>query len=388
MPAVVIVGAGVVGTSIAFHLARSGCRDVLVQEKHYIGSGSTERCPGGIRQQFATEPNIRLSLESVRFFERFEEETGQAADFRQHGYLMLATSQATLSSLRQNVNIQRRLGIDVGLLEPEQVSKMVPGLNIKDVAGAAFCDTDGYADPYSVVSGFASVAKRLGVRIQEETEVIGIDIAGEQVDGVHTTKGSVAAPAVVIAAGPWSGIVARKAGIDVPMRPSRRHIFFTESVFSQKGRFGELARLRLPMVVDYDTGFWFRREGLCIIFGMRNPEESEGFSLKVDWDFFTDTLAETACHRLPFLRDAGIGRGQAGLHSDTPDNMAIIGEVPGVSGLFLACGFSGHGFMHAPAVGRLVSDLILERNGAVAEATPFRIDRFRREISTAETAFI
>ena len=165
MPGVIIIGAGVIGTSIGYHLARMGCNDVLILEKDYIGSGSTEKCAGGIRQQFSTEANIKLSIESVRFFENFEEETGQVADFRQCGYLMLATTEEDLATLEKNVVLQQQLGVEVGLLTPPEIARMVPGLNMEDVLGATFCQRDGYADPYSVVNGFASAAKRLGVKI-------------------------------------------------------------------------------------------------------------------------------------------------------------------------------------------------------------------------------
>jgi len=388
MPDVIIVGAGVIGTSIAYHLAKNGCRDVVVLEKDYIGSGSTEKCPGGIRQQFATEANIRLSTESVRFFESFEEETGYTADFRQHGYLILATSEAELATFRDNVELQRELGLEVGLLSPGEVGELVPGLNLDDIVGASFCATDGYADPYSVVSGFTSAARRLGVKIHEETEVSSIKLAKGRVKGVQTTKGDFAAAVVVNAAGPYAGIIAGMAGVDIPLQPSRRHIFITEPEFNRNAPLDGLDRSELPMVVDFHNGFWFRREGACLIFGMRNPDEPGGFVTSVDWDFFSGTLAKTACHRLPALYNTGIARGQAGLHSDTPDNNAILGEAPGAAGLFLACGFSGHGFMHAPAVGRLIADLIMKREPALKEVVPFRLDRFQHPVQGKETVFI
>lgn len=387
MPDVIIIGAGVIGTSIAYHLAKSGCRDVVVLEKDYIGSGSTEKCPGGIRQQFSTETNIRLSMESVKFFEHFEEETEHAADFRQQGYLMLATSKDELNTFHQNVDLQRKLGLKVYLLSPSEIRNLVPSLNVEDILGATFCPTDGYADPYSVVSGFASTAKRLGVKVHEETEVTGIELTDDQVNGVSTTRGQFEAPVVVNAAGPYAGIVGRMVGLDIPIRPSRRHIFITEPLFSRPNRLESLNQANLPMVVDFYNGFWFRREGPCLLFGMRNPDEPEGFSTSVDWHFFTDTLAQVACHRLPYLSDIGIMRAQAGLHSDTPDYMAILGETPTIHGLYLACGFSGHGFMHSPAVGRLTADLILGR-APLSNTWSLGLDRFRHEVEPRESAFI
>ena len=388
MPDVVVIGAGVIGVSIAYYLAKNGCCDVVVLEKDYIGSGSTEKCPGGIRQQFATEANIRLSMESVRFFESFEEETGFTADFRQYGYLILATSETELATFRDNIELQRKLGLEVDLLSSGEVGELVPGLNLDDIVGASFCASDGYADPYSVVSGFTSAARRLGVKIHEEAEVTGIEVAKGRVKGVHTTRDNFATTVAVNAAGPYAGTIARMAGVDIPLQPSRRHIFITEPEFNQNGPLDGLDRSDLPMVVDFHNGFWFRREGACLIFGMRNPDESGGLVTSVDWDFFSGALSKAACHRLPALYNTGIARGQAGLHSDTPDNNAILGETPGVAGLFLACGFSGHGFMHAPAVGRLIADLIMRKESALKEVVPFRLDRFRHPVQVKETAFI
>ena len=387
MPDVIIIGAGVVGTSIAYHLAKRGCREVIVLEKDYIGSGSTEKCPGGIRQQFSTETNIALSMESVKFFEHFEEETGHPADFRQHGYLMLATSEDELATFRWNAHLQRKLGVEVYLLSPPEIQELVPGINTEDVPGATFCPTDGYADPYSVVSGFAYAAKKLGVKIHEETEVTGIELIHNNVKGVLTAKGRFEAPVIVNAAGAHARIVGSMAGLDIPIHPSRRHVFITEPLLNSPGRFESLKRRNLPMVVDFHNGFWFRREGSCLLFGMRNPDEPEGFSTSVDWQFLSGALAEAACHRLPFFTDVGIMRGQAGLHADTPDYMAILGETPEAYGLYLACGFSGHGFMHSPAVGRLMADLILGQD-LLLDISSLAPDRFQRQLRPTESAFI
>ncbi len=384
---VVVIGGGVVGISIAYHLAKRGCGDVVVVERKYLGSGSTEKCPGGIRQQFASEVNVRLSAESVRFFERFEEETGHAADFRQYGYLILATSREDMAAFGENVRLQRRLGVDVELLPPDDVAAMVPGIECADVLGATFSPRDGFADPYSVVAGFASAARRLGVKVLEDTEVTAIELRAGKVDGVATSRGRLATPVVINAAGPWAAAVGRMAGVDIPIRPSPRHVFITGPVLNRPGPFWGLADRRLPMAIDFATGFWFRREGPSLIFGMRNPAEPEGFSVDIDWDFFTEGLAPVACRRLPALREIGIDRAQAGLHSDTPDRNAILGEAGEADGLFLACGFSGHGFMHSPAVGRLMTDLILD-GAASPDVTALRPERFGEGETGGEAAFI
>jgi len=385
---VIIIGAGVIGTSIAFHLAKSGCTDVAVLEKNYIGSGSTEKCAGGIRQQFSLEANIRLSMESVQFFNRFESETGHAADFRQNGYLLLATTEAELGIFRTNVELQRKLGLDVILLSGKEVSEFIPQLRTEDILGAAFCPGDGYADPYSVVTGFASAAKSLGVIIHEETEVTGINLEGDRISRVRTTAGDFTTPVVVNATGPYAGEIGGMVNLDIPVRPSKRHIFVTEPVNERAEFAGDPNWPKLPMVVDFHSGFWFRREGPCLIFGMRNPEERESFDTEVDWSFFTSAVAPEACHRLPCLADTGVMRAQAGLHSDTPDGIAIIDKAPGMEGLYLACGFSGHGFMHAPAVGRLMAEMILEKPASLPGMEIFSFDRFKKPIQQKEQVFI
>jgi len=374
---VIIIGAGVIGCSIAYHLAKMGCHDVTVLERNFIGSGSTERCAGGIRQQFSTEANIRLSVESVRFFEHFEEEIGHPADFRQNGYLILATNEEELEIFRQSVALQRSLEVKTELLSPQEARKIVPRLNIKDVLGATYCPADGYADPYSVVQGFASAAKKLGVKIFQEAGVTGIGRTG-RIWCVTSSRGRLQSPTVVIAAGAWTGQIGKMVGVDIPVHHSRRHIFVTTPL-------QEIAK-NAPMVVEFSNGFWFRREGSGLIFGMRNPEEPESFDTGVDWGFLP-TIAEVASHRLPFLRDIGVGRAQAGLHEDTPDANAIIGKVPGMEGLYLACGFSGHGFMHSPAVGRMVASLVLEKSPA-SEFLPFALERFKAGAYQKEQCFI
>ena len=385
---VIIIGGGVIGTSIAYHLTKAGCRDIIVLEKNYIGSGSTEKCPGGIRQQFSSEINIRLSMESIEFFKHFEEKTGHSADFHQDGYLILAITEQELKAFRQNVDLQRRIGVEVYPLSPGEAKKILPPLNIEDVLGATYCSTDGYADPYSVVQGFASAARSLGARILEDVEVGGLEIKGGKVRRVLTTKGEFEAPVVINAAGPYAAQIGKMADVDIPIRPSRRHVFVTEPLPDQLNKPNKLGGRNHPMVIDFSNGFWFRREGPALIFGMSNPDEAEGFDTSVDWDFLANSLAEVACHRLPLLGDIGITRGQAGLHSDTPDYHAILGKAPEMEGFYLACGFSGHGFMHSPAVGRLMSELILEERTPSPDIRPLRVERFQEQLFQKEQVFI
>ncbi len=376
MADIAIIGAGVIGCSIAFHLAKLGSWDIIVLEKDDIGSGSTGKCAGGIRQQFSTEANIRLSMESVRFFENFEEITGYPADFRQNGYLMLAITEEEVEVFKQNVALQRKLGVDVSLLTPQEVKGLVPALSTDGVLAASYCPSDGYADPYSVVQGFARASREMGVRFRRETEVLAIERKG-QLWEIRTTQGGFHCPILVIAAGAYSGILGKIFGLDIPLRPHRRHLFITAPC--------DQVPKDSPLVVEFRTGFWFRREGRCLIFGMRNPDEPEGLDTTIDWGFLP-AIGIVAQKRLPLLNGLSITSAQAGLHDDTPDSNAIIGRVPGLENLYLVCGFSGHGFMHSPAAGRMVADLIAGKEDP--DLAFFAPQRFKAGTAVSENCFI
>lgn len=350
---VVIIGAGIIGVSIAYHLAKFGCHDVIVIEKDRIGFGSTAKSGGGIRQQFSTEVNIRLSLESIEFFEHFEEETGHTADFRQCGYLYLFTTEDDLQVSRRNATLQRKLGgYKVDFLSPKEAKELVPELNIEDVIGASYCPTDGIADPYSVVQGFASSARRLGVRIYQDTEAIGIKMVRGRVREVLLNDGQLEAPIVVNAGGPFAKQIGKMVGLDIPIKPYRRNSFYTAPT--------DKIRKDAPFIADYTTGFGIERHSETLRFGMQNPNAPESMDTTVDWDRLPIIL-EAGVRRFPFLADIGIMKGEAGLRSDTPDKSAILGETCEVGGLYLACGFSGHGVMHSPAVGRIMAECIMGR---------------------------
>jgi len=376
---VVIIGGGVVGTSTAYQLAKRGCRDVVVLERDLIASGSTGKCAGGIRQQFSSESNIKISMESVRFFERFSEEMEAEIDFRQYGYLFLATTEADWEDFQANVSLQRSLGLEVDLLSAAEIREIAPYLCLDDVIGGTFCPTDGYADPHSVAMGFAKEARRLGTRIYERTEALGIKTRGGRVEGVVTDKGEIAAPVVVNAAGPWAAQVGRMAGVELPIKPYRRQIFVTAP-------FEEMPQ-RLPMVIDFAPSLYFRREGPGILMGMSDKEEPPSFNTNVGWDFLT-RVVEKAMHRAPVLEKAGFMDGWAGLYEITPDDNPIIGgDIGGVEGFYCAGGFSGHGFMQSPAVGRILADLIT--GGEVdIDLSPFALERFEAGVVEGERRVI
>lgn len=353
-PDVVIVGAGIVGCSIAYHLTEAGCKNVLVIERETRqGLGSTGKSMGGVRAQFATEVNIRMSMYSIPFFARFEEETGTPSGYKPHGYLFVATSERHLEYLRGNHERQVALGLhSVEMLGQDDVRRIVPQLRSDDIVGGSFCATDGFVDPYSVMMGFITRAMERGAALWRGVDVTGITVKAARVAGVETTNGPVAASTVVNAAGPWARALASTAGLELPIEPLRRMLVPTEP-------FAGLPE-RLPMVVDMSTGLHFRPEGLGLLMAWNDPDQTPGFNTDFDPEFVEKILTR-AVNRVPVFVDLEVNprRGWAGLYEMSPDHHAILGEARQVSGFYCANGFSGHGVMHSPATGRIMSDLIL-----------------------------
>jgi sarcosine oxidase subunit beta len=380
---VVIIGGGIVGSSVAYHLAEANCTDVLVIEKErQQGMGSTGKSTGGVRAQFATAINIQMSLYSIDVFSRFEEITGHTSGYKAHGYLFVATDQRHLDSLEANRRRQEKHGVtNVETVTREDVLKIIPQLMADDVLGGSFCQTDGFVDPYSVMTGFSKRAKARGVRVWLETEVTAIEVEHGRVSGVMTSRGRVATRTVVNAAGPWASLVARMAGVDIPVVPLKRQIIKTEA-------FDKLPP-RLPMVIDMSNGFHFRREGESVLMAWPDPDETFGFRTDFDYDFIEKVLPR-AVRRVPVLADAEVNprRCWAGMYEVTPDHHAIIGPAPGVEGLFLVNGFSGHGVMHSPASGRIASELILDGESRFLDASALGVERFAGGRLLEETAVL
>lgn len=371
------------GASAAYHLTRLGIRDVvLVEREALLGAGSTGRNAGGVRHQFSTRVNIALSIESIRFLERFETELGHPIDFHQHGYLFLLSSSASMAAFERNVALQRSMGVEVSWLEPSDAARLAPGLNVDGIVAATFCGRDGIADPHGVTMGFARAAQARGAQIRRACEVTAIGRAAGRVSGVETTQGAIDAPVVVNAAGPWAGRVAALAGVDLPIQPVRRHIFIAQAPPS--GRW-IVPQTRI-MVIDFDTTFYFHREGAGVLFGMADPREAPGFDVTVRWDFLNE-VTRVAVARLPALADASIAHAWAGLYEMTPDAMPIIGPSPELSGFFTIAGFSGHGFQHSPAAGRILADLIAGRDPGL-DVAPFSAGRFRAGTMQPETSVV
>jgi sarcosine oxidase subunit beta len=372
------------GASVAYHLARRGITDVvLIEREPLLATGSTGRNAGGVRHQFSHEANVRLSIESIRLFEHFGEIVGAAIDFHQDGYLFLLSSERSVAEFRASADMQRRLGVEVDWLAPDVVCEIAPGLDTGGVLAATFCARDGLADPNSVTTGFARAAQSAGVEICRDTEATGIEVRAGRVAAVNTTRGRIATPIAVNAAGPWASGIGTLAGIDVPIRPLRRHIFIAQP----PGKNGWM-RLRADgsceraapetrvLVIDFETSFYFHREGGNLLFGMGDPNEPFGFDTTVRWDLLPDVV-EVATRRLPVLADSAVSHAWAGLYEMTPDGMPIIGPVAALPGFFMIAGFSGHGFQHSPAAGRVLADLIAGEEPQF-DLTPFELERFRR----------
>jgi sarcosine oxidase subunit beta len=363
---IVIIGAGIIGCSLAYHLILQGASRVVVLEKDLICSGSTGKSAGGIRQQFATELNIRLSLESIKMFHRMPEELGVDPGFRQVGYVFMASTPAELSLFRTNAELQQRFGIPVQIISTDEIHRLVPYVRLDDILGAAYCPTDGYAAPYEVTMGYAAMARRRGVAIREQCAVTRVLRGGNGVFGVETATGPIHAPVVVNAAGPSAGLVGQMAGMDVPVKPYRRQIFTTLPVpeFSSEP----------PLMIDYHRNWYFRGElGGCLFSGPKDEEST--FNTNVDWEHVAESV-ERAVGRVPILAEAEIHRGWAGLYEISPDNNAILGAVPDLPGFFVAGGHSGHGFMHGPITGKLMAELILSGHPSL-DISPLSIERFR-----------
>jgi sarcosine oxidase subunit beta len=338
---------------------------VVVIDRGRIGQGATAACAGGIRAQFSTEINIRIGMEAKRVLARFVEETGQSADFRPVGYLFLLTTEDERRHFHAGVQLQHRLGLeDVVELDPAEARTMVVGLETDDLCGATFCPSDGLAGPNEVTYGFANAARRLSAVILEDTPVEGFLTSGGTVSGVRTAADEIECADTIICAGPWSAPVGAMLGLRLPIVPSRRQVFNTEP-------FTGIQRTS-PMTIDFHTSFYFHPEGEGVLFGMSDPTTPPGDDTRVDWSFL-DRITAVAQRRWPPLLDARVKTAWAGLYENTPDFQPLIGPLQ--PGLWIASGFSGHGFMMAPVVGRWLADWIT--GGApLTDLQAFAPDRF------------
>ncbi len=364
---VVIIGGGIIGVSIAYYLARKGVQEVLLLERGIIGEGSTAKCVGGIRTQFSTEINVQFSLLSRKIIAGFQDEFGIDPEFQQIGYLFLASDEEQWRILNANKRLMRRFDLEAVLLSPEEIERAWPFLRVDDLVGGSYTPQDGHGGVHEVLQGFIKGAKRLGATFRERMEVTGIQVGGGGIEGVQTATGErVKTKIVVNAAGPYAARVAALAGLDLPVRPLRRQIFFTE-------HFDDLPSV-FPLIIDLQHGWYMRREGKGLL--LSGPQDAKSsFNDEVDFEGRTWTAARSL-NRVPILEGARITGGWAGLYEISPDNHAIVGSFPELEGFVCANGFSGHGFMHSPATGLLVAELVVEGKPQTLDIHPLRPARF------------
>ena len=365
---VVVVGGGVIGTSIAFHLAEAGVPDVVLIERDELGAGSTSKAAGGVRAQFSDALNIQLGARSLRAFADFGARPGQEIDFQQVGYLFLLSRQQDVAAFERSIELQNQLGVPSRLIDPGEAKRLSPPIDTDGLLAAAFSPDDGLATPEAVVQGYAAGARRHGAHLQTACELLDVRLRGEVIQAVVTSKGVVETPALVCAAGAWSRQVGAMVGVDLPVIPYRRQVLVTEPVAGLPQH--------LPMTIDFASSVYFHREGAGLLMGMSLEDEPPGFNLARD-DAWIPRLAEVLARRAPSLVDIGIAGGWAGLYEVTPDHNALIGETPQPARLLHATGFSGHGFLQGPAVGEVVRDLFVGRKPPV-DVAPLAVDRFQQ----------
>ena len=364
---IVIIGGGVMGASTAYHLAKRGMKNILLLEKEELfGTGATGRCAGGVRYQFSTEINVKLSIESLPMLERFKEELGQDINYRQCGYLLVATNQKDAATFKRNVALQNSLGVPTELLTGDEVRGRLPLMKFDDALSGTFNQKDGIVDPNSVVMGYVNAAQKLGIQALGSVEVTGIRVSGGRVEAVETSRGVVQTRTVINAAGPWSSQVGQMAGVQLPIVPLRRQMLTTNPLKEIPEDF--------PFVIDFAQSLYFHREGEGLLVGMSNQDEKPGFDQHVDEEFELVNL-EAAIARLPLMERASRASHWAGLYEVTPDAHPIYGGTT-VEGFLVCTGFSGHGFMHGPVSGKLMSELILDGRFASVDVSMLDLARF------------
>ncbi len=365
----VIIGGGCMGASTAYYLAQRGAKNiVLLEREKFLGMGSTGRNAGGVRYQFSTEVNIRLSMFSLDVISHFDELFGISAGYHPIGYLFLLTTPAQVATFKANVDLQHRVGVPwVRFLEPADIASLAPRVNLDGVIGGTFCPRDGLADPNSVTQGFAKGALQHGARIETETTVTSIKTEGGRVSAVVTDRGEIATRTVVNCAGPWAAQIGKMAGVDIPIEPVRRQFFVTDAL-------ADFPRDHV-FTIEFATSLYFHPEGAGALVGMSNADEKSGDTYAIDEEFHLKTL-ERALYRLPLLEHARVTKQMAGLYEVTPDDEPIIAQARALQGFYVAAGFSGHGFQHSPATGKVMSELILDGAAKTVDVSMLDLERF------------
>jgi len=363
---VLVVGGGAIGVSIAFHLAEAGVREVVLLERDELGHGSTSKAAGGVRAQFSDRINIELGARSLAAFARFAEHPGQEIDLHRVGYLFLLSTPEDVASFERDVALQNALGVRSRMIDVDEAAALSPLIATDGLLAAAHSPDDGHCTPESVVLGYARGARRHGATLRGGVTVTGVDVLGGEARTVHTDHGPITTGTVICAAGAWSQAIGQMVHTPLPVTPLRRQIVFTEPV-------PDLPEI-VPFTIDFSTSFYFHREGRGLLMGMSDPDQEPGFHLDYSDDWLP-RLGEAMRVRAPRLLDVGLRGGWAGLYEVTPDHNALIGRSSTTPNVLYATGFSGHGFLQAPAVGEVIRDLYLGRTPFV-DTTPLSADRF------------
>lgn len=367
---VVIIGGGIIGTSIAFHLAQAGVCDVVLLEADQLGSGSTCKAAGGIRASFSTPENIAMGLRGLEVFSSFAQDFDQEIEFRRWGYLYLLSDEPNMDIFTESVAIQNVHGVPSRMIDPAEAQRISPLISTEGLLGACWSPGDAKATPEAAVTGYAAAARRLGARLITGCAVTGIESNGGVITGVQTAVGTIATDTVICAAGAWSRAIGAMVGVSLPVKPVRRQIAFT-------GPIEGIARVG-PLSIDFPSTFYFHPEGDGILMGWANPDEPEAFNQQFDLEEWFAGFADVMALRAPALLDCGIQGGWAGLYEDTPDHNQIIGRAGAVPGFLYATGYSGHGFQMGPATGEIIRDLYLGREPRFDIAC-FDVERFAGE---------
>ncbi|MFQ5817602.1 MAG: NAD(P)/FAD-dependent oxidoreductase [Terriglobia bacterium] len=371
---VVVIGAGVNGCSIAYHLAKKGIKKVMLVEQQYVASGPTGRSSGIVRQHYTIEVLAQMALYSLQVFQRFGEEIGGSAAFVQTGYLCVA-SEANAATLKKTVAMQQRVGIKTSVLSPDELRRLEPLMYCDDLACGAYEPDSGYADPALAANSFCEAARALGVEWLPRTRVTGLKVARGHLQGVLTSAGEIATDIAINVAGPWGSRIAALAGVEIPIRPSRHPVV----LLRRPPRW----RNPIPVVNDFVTGAYLKPEGESnSVVGSLSPEEGkepadpDAYAEIPDYQT-TVEFSEKIMKRFPVMSEALVQGGWAGIYDVTPDWTPVIGQMGEVRGLYCAVGFSGHGFKLSPAVGRMMSDLVVEGICPRFDIRPFRLSRFQ-----------
>ncbi|GAA1084569.1 NAD(P)/FAD-dependent oxidoreductase [Streptomyces javensis] len=375
---VVIVGGGVMGASTAFHLAEAGVTNIVVVERGELGRGSSGKPIGGVRAQFSDPLNIELGSRSLRAYREFRHRPGADIRLDSVGYLFLLDSAQQTSDFEAAVQLQNSLGVPSRMIAPDEAQHLCPYLSTDGLVAAAYSPADGHARPGLVVQGYARAAAGAGVTIATHTAVSGLGTAGDRVVAVHTSHGRIACSTVICAAGAWSARIGEMAGVDLPVRPVKRQLAFTTPISPPAPR--------IPFTIDFSSTAYFHNSDDGLLLGLADPDQEDGFDTTwtPEWLELFRTVARRRAPALAGMETAG---GWAGLYEVTPDHNALIGRSTELPNFLYAAGFSGHGFLQAPAVGEVVRDLCLGRE-PFTDISPLGADRFHHGAETRPEAHV